>query len=194
MGGTAMRRGFTLIELLVVLVILGAVTAAIGTCISGGIRVWETVRRFNKAEMDAIIGLQMVEKDLMNAAPFFAVPFEGETDTVVFPGTAPAGEGTGPGITRLAFNRREGTLTRTHAPFPKPERAWEETAEKLISNVERVRFVYYGNSGDGGGSWQDSWGDPTNLPVAVRVAVSVRNNGTTVPLEKTIVFPLGGRQ
>jgi len=185
------RRGaFTLIELLVVTAILGVVVAAVGACLAGGIRVWDVARQFNRYEADALIGFQVMRRDIGQAMPFEAAPLAGTYDGLEFTGVTavPDAAGLDEAVLRLArvryyldYDRQ--AWCRAVAPFGWGEGRPPEVVEVLISDVDTVALRYAAAPEDGESSsasgWSDSWENPTNLPAVVEAELSVGGSPMT---------------
>jgi len=177
------RSAFTLIELLVVTAILGVVVGAVGACLAGGIRVWDVARRFNRHEADAMIGFQVMRRDMGQVLPFEAAPFEGDYDGLQFTavGAVPDAEGLDEAVPRLAriryyldYDRQ--AWCRAVAPFSWGEEQASEAVEILVSNVGEVALRYAAAPEDEESStsgWSDGWENPTNLPAVVEAELRV---------------------
>ena len=79
------RKAFTLIELLVATSIVVVVAGVIGACLAGGIRTWDAARDFTVVEADALIDLEIMQRDLMNAIRFKGIGFKGSKTRMSFP-------------------------------------------------------------------------------------------------------------
>lgn len=193
---------FTLIELLVVTAILGIVVAAVGACLAGGIRVWDVARRFNRHEADAMMGFQMMRRDIARLVPFEVAPFEGAKSGLQFTGinVVPAADGRDASMPRL---------TRTRYYHDAAKRAWcravapldwagttppAESVEIMVANVDRAALRYAPAPEDGapglGPGWSGTWTNPTNLPAVVEVELTVQGAATT----QWLLVPLAGEE
>ncbi len=190
--------GFTLIELLVVTAILGIVVGAVGACLAGGIRVWDMARHFNRHEADALIGFQVMRRDIGQVLPFEGAPLEGGADTLWFTAVSPVpdAEGHNEAIPRLArihyyLDRSQEAWCRAVAPFDWGETEGEEVIEVLVSDVHEValRYAAAPEDAEGGATgWSDDWENPTNLPAVVEAELTV--GGT--PMTQWFLVPLAG--
>ena len=196
---TASRRGFTLIELLVVTAILALLVAAIGACVAAGIRVWDTARRTGLAETETAVFLRVLQRDLMNAFRFYAVPFSGEATAVSFPGLTvgtdgpPAGDGHRQDDYRVAtlgyrFDPSTRCVFRTQQSFP--EGARQET--KLLTLTDNFRLQYAAAPGRAGATvaWTDRWVDATNFPERVQIVFSTSRGADSMPCQRTFILPV----
>lgn len=208
--GNVHRRtsGFTLIELLVVTLILGVVLTVIGACLAAGIRVWDETQRFNKGESEATIAFQMMQKDLMNAFRFYGISFVGQRNEMSFAGLIFPGQYTSDGTkagsredsqkrigtVKYSFSANGGELMRSQWVYPCDESS-AGRAEKVESGLSDVSLEYCSlTPGSGGGpTWHDSWNEATNLPVAVRINLSLADGGDhPVQVSRTVVLAVGG--
>jgi prepilin-type N-terminal cleavage/methylation domain-containing protein len=196
MRRTIPRHGFTLIELLVVTAILGVLIAAIAACLFGGIRVWETARRFNVVEADAALALRIFQKDLVNTFLFAGIPFKGQAGEVTFPclsvqaGMRGELEGSGRiAAARYHLDEARGLLRATQF-YEANNEMGRPQEEKLLSGPLELRLQYYAfpqGAESAAGAWQETWDSATNLPGAVRVDLAFADGGR---VSRTIVLPI----
>jgi len=189
--------GFTLIEVLVVAAILGVLVAALGACLAAGFRVWAESQRCARNEPDVALAAAMMERDVINAFPFYSIPFAGSEDQVRFAGLVEAcapGDGGGTsGVRRISTIRyfpssdRQLLLRKCWA-YPTPEPP-DEAAERLVSGLASVVWRYRRDESD---SWRSDWTDPSNAPGQVGVIVEVPAMAG-YRLERTFVRPVTNR-
>ncbi len=191
----ARNRGFTLLEMLVVTAILAVLVAAILASVAGGLRVWDRSRSFGKREAEAILAFRLIEKDLMNAAPFFGVPFEGEDGRLTFPSILlplPGPDATSfverPGGTSLIWNRERAVLLRSRSLFPQ-QQAEEEV---ILDGVREFHFRFFGTGEDAGRrpEWTSRWNSASNMPVAVEIVAAVGDASAPLVLSRRVVLPI----
>lgn len=175
---------FSLIELLVVTAIIGVVVAAIGACLAGGIRVWDSARTFNETEAETLVAFRLMRKDLANTFRFPGIPLTGDGEQLEMAGVqvSPPEPGADEALTgrvgaiAYRWDRSGRTWLREWIPF-----AWDESdlrrtlTEVLVRDVRGVALQYAAAPEAGGGElrWAEAWSNPTNLPVAVQVELSV---------------------
>jgi prepilin-type N-terminal cleavage/methylation domain-containing protein len=190
---------FTFIELLIVTVILGIVTAVLVACVAGGIRVWESARRFDTVENEAMLGLASVQKDVMNAFAFYAAPFRGGPRQMRFASLVETPAESGETETRIAtvdysMDVGAGRLTRLARVFPEEE-AVTRHGESIVENLDDARLWYAAASDNRkapGAAWADVWEDPTNLPQRVRVDLTFEDGGQQRMFSRTFIIPVAG--
>ena len=187
------RAGVTFVELLVAVTLLAMVGAAMAAAFGAGIRVWEAARG-EGAATPLVLGLEQMQRDVMNLTAIGGAPFEGERESMVVPVLlrTPEGGPERPGRVRYQFNPGQRQLTRTAWLQPGPEPA-EGAAEVLISEVAETSLSFYDAApgGKAAGTWRDQWSGRTNAPAGVRVVVRVAHGGTTIEQRRTFVRPGG---
>lgn len=188
------RASFTLIELLVVTTILGVLVGVIGACIASGIRVWDTARKFNTIEADAIVALEMMERDLRNTFPYGRIRFHGDARSVTMPGIVqgPEEQGSGLGTVGYSVDRGAGALVRTAGLYG----GGEGLAETVARNVRQLDLEYYRIDRPKGQppQWQQQRGAATNLPDKVMVRLTLDTDSGPVELSRAVIVPLGGQE
>ncbi len=200
-------RAFTLIELLIVASILAVVVGSIGTCLAAGIRVWETARRFNRLEGGAVIGMAIMEKDMVNLITSRVLPFAGGEKEISIPSIlesldASGRHSEGIGIVKYSFRPDKGLVIRKQWAYSGDEPP-HEAAETIIRNVSDFSLSYYhhaplaaGAAGSEGsvGGWRTEWAGTTNLPAAIRVRILRTDGEDRTSMEKTVLMPLAKRE
>lgn len=187
--------GFTLIELLVVGAILGVVATAIGLGLSAGLRVWENARAVQDEDGPTLLALSVLERDLRNSFPFYAVPFEGSPDSVSFPvrrvvSKAPKDtvlpEGGRIGRVSYRYDASRRALVRREEGFP----AGPAREETLLNRVSQFRLRYARIEDAPIGAWQETWMVASNSPPRVLVGLSRTSAAGTGRWERTILIPV----
>lgn len=198
-------KAFTLIELLVVVCILAVVTGSIAACLAGGIRIWETARNFDAVTANAMVGLRIMEKDLVNAFRFHGIDFNGKEKEVSFPGLVmtrtPDEQNLDVqriGTVRYFFNREGKNLTREDRPYPGGTSGGR--SEKIVLNLRDLNLAYYHlpekgkpvrggyiKAPESGGVWQDF---ATNFPDIVRIELFLETGADVVKIERTVILPI----
>gem|GEM_PF-2571703 len=188
------KAGFTLLELLVVVAILAGVVAAIGACLSAGIRAWEAAESCGAIEGELAVALDVLERDVANAVKFYDTPFQGSERAMAIPSTGVFSAGGGelqpsrPGTVKYWFDPQKRLLYRRAWRYPLSEPEGDQDAEALFAGASDVSFSYCGTAP--GGQWFGQWIDPTNLPAAVRV--TIRLGEGLGSLTWTMRAPTGG--
>lgn len=173
-----LKSGFTLIELLVVVVILGGVIAAVGACLSAGIRAWEAAENFGARDTDVALFLELLERDIAGANRFFDLAFQGSESSIAIP-TACLKDESGQtfrqriGTIKYWFEPRKNCLFRRQWPYPLQEPSEQDAIEAVLGDVRGVTFSYLSMKKEGEDVWMSGWTDPTNFPLAVRATIRV---------------------
>lgn len=189
-------RGFTLVELLVVTLILGVVTAAIGACIAGGIRAWESVRNFNALELNVLPALEIFEKELRNSIEFFGIDFEGADQELKFAeiirGSDAGSRLPRIGTVRYFFNATHGTVLRKAWAYPEDEPDKAEVMMSRISGMDLDYFYVMETPAGNVGEWDDFRERGTNLVHGVKIHLEYRGpGGQTHEISRVITMPVG---
>jgi prepilin-type N-terminal cleavage/methylation domain-containing protein len=190
------RHGFTFAELLVVTLILALVLGVLGASIAAGIRVLTAARTVNTMESVVALGFEVIEKDLANTFPFYAIGFEGNDRDVSFPGIVEMMDGgeRGQSLGRVSyvFDQPGGTLLRAAWAFP-GEDAADRMPVTVVEDLADVKWLYA--EADGGSvAWQTSWSDVTNHPAAVKVELIFRDRAAMKSFARTVALPRAGRE
>lgn len=185
------RRGFTLLEVLIVVAILGIVIAVIGACLTAGMRVWDTARRYSKGEPQLALACAMMERDIVNAFPFYAIQFSGAVDAVSMPvmlGVPDVANVKQVGTVRYYWIKDREALGRKEWVYPVPEPS-DAAAEIVAASVVRLQWWYAGAS-DAPGVWRETWADPSNMPYRVKVEAELSSESGGYRVERIVVRPV----
>jgi len=186
------RTGFTLVELLVATALTAVVAVVIASAFAAGFQVWKRVGR--EGMDNAVIVLEMIQKDLNNTQPCRLVPFKGGSEWVEIPTVisvpVTGGNQDQPGVVRYEFDSSSHGLQHvTRLLFiPGSE---SEKRETLLNDVGSITFSY-GEAADGGtgvGAWESDWAGRTNTPRAVKVEMELRQGEDRIDLERIMVLP-----
>lgn len=204
------RHGFTLVELLVVIAIFAVVATAIAASLAGGIRAWDAARDFSAVETDALIDLQIMQRDIANTFRFHGIGFLGSKTTVSFPalvypedheysygGREEAhGDVRRIGTVRYLYSKDKQSLFRKAWTYPGSEKDAEEPGEDVIGNLKGVSFEYYRLAPEPGqpGTWVGSWDDDTNFPARIRIQLMFGQDARPAGITRTVVLPTVGRE
>ena len=178
------QAGFTLIELLVVCAILAVVIAAIGACLAGGVRVWDTARRFHVGESEAILAMEHMSRDLGGTFVCPEITFHAERQEISFPGIVPGGDNKegSLGTITYTFKQGQGTLTRESAVYPDGR----VRSEVLLSNAQDLQCKAEPPQGVYGLA-------NTGLPARVEIEIVILEYDQIMKLSRTVSMPAGGR-
>ena len=183
-------EAFSLLELLVVCAIIGVIGSAIAVTLTAGLRVWERVQALSGAQTAAVVGLEIMGRDLQNTFLLYAVALQGTPEGVVFPGLVSQVDGAGRrasqiGTIKCYHDRDRQALVRKSWIFPYPE-APDAAGEVIIPEVTEVILTYLaGGSGRQGPQWRASWNSRTNLPLAVQMTVRSGSGKSQTTTQRT---------
>ena len=187
---------FTLVEMLVVTAILAVLIGVIGACLSGGVRVWDTVRTHGQAEAQLSIALRILERDLANATPFCDVGMRGSASELSFVGllrenVGPTASGGGReevataevayvlALVQYRYDPSRAALLRIRQPYRAGSAAAVDSrAETLLTGVQGLAFRYEQVDPDGKRSTQSEWNNLTNFPAMVHVDLATKSEGS----------------
>jgi prepilin-type N-terminal cleavage/methylation domain-containing protein len=185
------RRGFTLLELLVAGALIAVAATVVAGAFAAGFRVWQRASQQGGGYEDAIIALELIQKDIRNTEPFRLIPFKGSDSDIEIPsiiaGLGPNGAQNQPGSIRYVFSATSRRLERVKKTVIVPGGELE-SREQVMDNVESVRFSYAdcGPDGKSAVTWSGAWPAGTNIPVAVKVQVKAP---PLIDLERIVVLP-----
>jgi prepilin-type N-terminal cleavage/methylation domain-containing protein len=186
------RRGFTLLELLVAGALIAVAATVVAGAFAAGFRVWQRASQQGGGYEDAVIALELIQKDVRNTVPFRAIPFRGSESGVEIPSALPASGGDNVRPDQLGSISYE--FSTTSRQFERVVRIFSisgggpEGRDVLLSKIESVRFSYADRDPDGKGAltWFSVWPVGTNTPVAVKVQL---RSPPLVDLERIMVLP-----
>lgn len=180
---SAARRGFTLLELLVAGALIAVAATVVAGAFAAGFRVWQRASQQGGATEDAVIALELIQKDVRNSEPFRLVPFRGSESGLELPAVV----SNQPGSIRYEFSSASRQLERVVRVFSILE-GEKEAREVILGKVESVRFSYGDRGPDGKGvvTWAGAWPPGTNTPAAVKVQL---RSPPLIDLERTVVLP-----
>jgi len=147
------RRGFTFIEIMLVTAIFAALSGAIFTCLSNGIKLWERGRQLMVQE-DAAIFLDRFAADLRNTFNYSRFSFSGGEFAVAFPTvvwtpadrvSVRASEGIVDqlGMVSYAYDPEHGTVIRREANYSQALQEQWGVDEIVVLAVKSLRFHYF---------------------------------------------------
>lgn len=187
------RRGFTLLELIVAAALVGAAAIVVAGAFAAGLRIFERARQV-RGSGEVVLAMEIMQKDLRNAAPFRIGEFRGGRTWVDIPlvvrRPGPMEEAGNLARVRYEVGRNGRALERVTTVYVSPNNPGEER-ETVILELERVRFEFGSRGTDDAGpvSWAEEWTNPTNLPAAVRVVVDSKQNGERIETSRMVILP-----
>ena len=185
------QAGFTLIELLIVISILGLVIGTIGACLAAGIRVWDQARSFNRLENEAVIGLELMERDIRNSLTIYGIGFEGDESSVKFPGFVSMEGAARVGVIAYSLDRARRAIVRTESQWP----SGELRREQVMPYVDDLTLTYAKVAKREGSEsgFQAMGSTVTNFPDLVEISLSLSNGERPVDMVRRVLMPIRGR-
>lgn len=187
------KNAYTLIEILVVVSIMALIISAIGACLMCGIRTWQMASSINIIETEIHMAENYLRKDMANTFKFYGIRFNGEQNAVSFPEiiadeNASGGDSFRICTVKYVYNQQLKALERQVSAFignSDDLLKRELVAEKITA----LSFKYQVLSSDGGSKWVDSWSDPTNNPISVKVELTAVSGDTKANVGREIALP-----
>lgn len=186
--------GFSLIELLIAVTLIAATAAVVAMAFAAGLRVYDRARQLGGPYGGALVAQEVMQRDLRNTVLTRLTVFRGETSWAEIPSVirrqAPDDVGEYLGMIRYEYIRDTRSLDRVAVLYLAPDRT-EQRRETLVTGLEGIELTY-GESGaaqSSGEAWRDSWTSRTNLPVAVRIAMRITQDGEQRELRQTVAMP-----
>ncbi len=186
-----MRVGFALIELLVVTVMLSVVCLALYSTFASGARIWQRVNRMSLNE-DVNILFDRFASDIRNSIVFTGLRFTGtesrfELPTLVM---SPSLGAQIPGTVAYAY--ADNTLTRSQADYSQIYQGMSGALRPVMTGMGSCRFAYYLYDEEVKEYvWVDEW-TRQDLPLAIRMELTVGQDDDKESFTKTVSLPLGG--
>lgn len=190
------QHGLTLIELLISLVIISIVITLCANGFTFGTRVWAKVD-MHQEHLDEVATAQRFLRKVLSEAVFYPIEedqtrnkyFTGDADKMIFLAPAPQyGLDDYLYIYEIFKQKEKGAynLSIRYLPansyFSGKARVADRDV-KLIKNVKKITFQYYGLSQKiGAYSWYSKWQNQTSLPSRVSIEVESFEGSATWPL------------
>jgi len=203
------NNGFTLIELMVAASIMGVIGLTILSTFASGFHVFERIQSFGGAQADILLALEEMEKDLKNTFPYLTFPFEGDTQSMIFPAvietirTDDDEEENISLIGRISYfvedaiylNEVSKGLIRVEQNYSQASAGNEVTVEQgnILAYIEDLSLEYYSYSEDEDAQdygWVSSWSDDEGSILAgVKIAITYKDGDNDVQIERTVLIP-----
>jgi prepilin-type N-terminal cleavage/methylation domain-containing protein len=192
------RRGFTFVEIMLVTAIFAALSAAIFTCLSNGIKLWDRGRQLMVQE-DAVIFFDRFSSDLRNTFNYSKFYFVGGEQSLAFPTmvwtpadrvSVRAFEGLMDqmGRVRYMYDAEHGTIVRSQANYSQALREEWGADEIVVPLVKSVRFYYFYTASKDPSMSVDEGDD---IPSGVEVELVIPSGKEDKVLKRYIALPAG---
>ncbi len=183
--------GFTLMELLLVTAFLAVVSLAIYATFNNGIKIWQKIN-VQVAQEDLDIFLEEFTVDLRNTFKFTPFIFTGEKEKVEFTTlvNSPKMHKYTVGKVSYFYDSESKIITRSAWDFSQIYEGRSSEVKVLVKNVESLKLQYYFyDKGTKEYFWFDEWAKE-GFPLAVRVELSLKDNGQINGFVKTVGIPV----
>jgi prepilin-type N-terminal cleavage/methylation domain-containing protein len=216
-----LNKGFTLVELMIAASILGMIALAILSSFDAGLRAFAHVQSFGGTQVEALLAIDRIERDLRNTFRLSGINFDGGAKEISFPAVVRRldeedNERVSLGRITYRFDSSQKALIVKEEDYslaiaggggeaiedsaqPKVPRS-EQTAPEILAFIEDLHFDYYfyrkGTEGDKETvdyGWKASWaGKDDGFPRGVKVEVVFKNGQEERSLARTVFIPVGG--
>lgn len=170
--------GFTLVELLIVASLLGIISLAVYGALSGGVSISKKLSS-EKFSNDLMLAWKRLQKDLRGQLKYRSIPFVGEEEEMSFPSLVSTEERDSGqprhdevGRMRYHHDRSCHCICREKRTYVDLIKGIERDCFPVFSSVADVSFEYYGQEGEGPGSWRSEWRQDSP-PMAVRLKLTL---------------------
>jgi len=187
------NRGFTLTEILLVAVMLSVIGLAVYNAFNNGIKIWKRIVR-NVIEEDVSIFFEKISRDLKNSFEYTGIKFEGLPQRIAFATLIVPRESKNSkyeiGYVAYFEDSMDKSINRQQQNYSQLYQDINPMPLKVVSNIKNLTFeYYYYDPNRDKASWESSWEDEENLPLAVRVKVEFYEDNREKTLVKSISIP-----
>ena len=189
------RKSFTFVEILIVTTLIGAVSLAIYSSLSQGIKVWQRVTGVILEE-DINIFFEKFSRDLRNSIEFNKIKFIGEKDRLTF-ATLVASTSKQPGLNlnvgevTYSFDKAEQSLMRVQKNISQIYEEQDVAKDALLSTVGSLNFQYYFyDVQEEKYLWQEGWMEG-HLPRAVKIEFEFNPGDSARQFVRIVRIPMG---
>lgn len=200
-------QGFTLVELLIAASIIGMISIAILSSFGVGFHTFERVQAFGGPQMDILLSIEEMERDLRNTFPLSGIPFTGNSRNMTFAALfskwdeEKEEEAVVLGKKSYSLDSTSKALVSTQQEYANAvgESTGTEQGTEVLAFVEDIQFSYYYYQKELQEDkekiefgWKDSWSPEDGLPKGVKIEVTFKNGEEDVHLARTVFIPIGG--
>ena len=190
------RAGLTLIELLVTISLMVLVAGTVAAVFMGGWRVWERIESHGTQDAWTEVVFDQVRRDLHNVRKFSELPFTGEYNEVSFPFLVESETKDGLRYEELGrlgyyFDAYHHALCRSEQTFRDSRRIrLREACTPVLTDVERVKFRYYGlDPASKTYDWSSKW-EAAEPPLAVGLEIRYHSSTAQPPMARSLTVHL----
>lgn len=172
---------------------LGVISLAIFSTFNNGFKVWQKINK-PLAEEDSGIFLDKLAQDLSNCLKSSSLSFTGDQNNLGIPTQvfSPRLKIRTLGLVVYSYDRESGVLSRQPKDLSQLYNRQEDGPVTLLKNIGFFKFEYYCfDPQKQEYIWKEEWSG-ANLPLAVRVSLSLNGYSGTDKIIRTINIPVGG--
>jgi prepilin-type N-terminal cleavage/methylation domain-containing protein len=185
------KNAFTLIELLVTTVMLSVVCLAIYSTFASGARIWQRINRLSLNE-DLNMFFDRFTTDVKNSVVFTGQRFQGAVDRVELPTLVSSAALEARTVGRAVYSYSGQALARSQSDYSQLYQNVPVHPRHVLNNVRSCKFSFYQYDQDKKEySWVEEW-EKDELPLAVRMSLTVGTDTQAADFVKTVNVPLGG--
>ena len=189
-------RGLTLVELLVVVALMALIAGTVGATFAGGFRVWERLQAHGTQAQWIALAFDQFRRDVRALRQFTPIQLAGDYDTLSFPSVVPLGTVGEMDVEEMGrigyfFDSARQRLCRSLQPYRLARRARvRDACAPVLTQVERLRFSYYGVQPDDHTlGWSSAWSSK-QPPMAVKLEMRYADPATQQRRTDSLVVPL----
>jgi prepilin-type N-terminal cleavage/methylation domain-containing protein len=186
-------KGFTLIELLVVTVMLSVVCLAIYSTFASGARIWQRINKLSLNE-DINIFFDRFTGDVKNSVDFTGLRFQGKPDRFELPTLVSSSALEAKTVGLVVYSCTSDAVMRGQADYSQLYQDAQITPRHVLSGLRSCKFFYYMYDEEKKEYfWVEEWAKD-ELPLAIRMVLSVGPDSGAQELVKTVSIPVAGRK
>ena len=189
------KNNFTLVEATIVAVLFSVVGITLLATFSSGIKIWRRV--YSKdLESDAFIFLDTVSGDLRNTIKYNSISFSGTKTsmsfiTYVVTRSRLSGLGEGIGEVNYHWDKSRHSIVKTVRNLSDIYKKTAGSVRDVLGRVSNLELSYYFyDVKEKKSFWLSEW-DKKEIPISVRVRLSVCYDKRTVSYLHTVNIPRG---
>lgn len=159
------KNGFTLIELMLATLILAIIIPAVYAAFRTGLSAWQRAEKEGEFYDEARLAFGGISRELRSAFITEEMGFAGGQDSLSFVYALPPDRDAGYDLRGVQYSLENGCLMRREKLIPYSSSV-TEFPEEIWEGIRELELSYFD-----GKSWNSSWQEKEELPVAVEITV-----------------------